>query len=145
MRLSISNDFEVHGISRSHESAAVGEVFKSVQRLMTETGAHYFQPYSRFNENPLNKFHTLKSEWLDATRHLSSLQEIVLHPSYQRIIGMGKVALPMIFDELRKSPSHWFWALSAITMENPVKVEDRGNIHKMCHSWLQWAEDEGFT
>lgn len=88
---------------------------------------------------------TLKSEWLEATRHLASLREMVMHPSYQKIIGMGEVALPMIFDELRKSPQHWFWALSSITMEDPVKPEDRGNLEKMRDSWLQWAKNERIT
>ena len=28
---------------------------------------------------------------------------------------MGKQALPLIFEELRRKPNHWFWALNAIT------------------------------
>jgi hypothetical protein len=41
--------------------------------------------------------------------------DMVTHPAYQQIIGLGKEALPLLFGELRRAPDHWFWALRAIT------------------------------
>lgn len=145
MRLLVATEHSTKSSTKTHESPAVGEASASVKRLANETGQHYFQPYSRLIKNPLNRFLTLKSEWLEATQHLSSIAEIVMHPSYQKIIGMGEVAIPMILDELKKSPQHWFWALSAITMEDPVKPEDRGNLEKMSDAWLKWAKDERYS
>lgn len=41
-------------------------------------------------------------------------------PSCQRIIGMGPVVVPLILEELRREPDHWFWALEMLTEDDPV-------------------------
>ena len=41
-------------------------------------------------------------------------------------------------------PDHWFWALVAITRENPSVPEDRGNILKMARAWLRWGVNRGY-
>lgn len=47
-----------------------------------------------------------------------------MHPAYQQIIGMGEKALPLILRDLRDRPTgHWFWALNAITGEEPTLGE----------------------
>jgi len=86
----------------------------------------------------------LADTWREQTHYLSSVHEIVLHPAYQRIIGTGPAALQFIFRELENSPDHWFWALSAITGEDPVPPEDRGNLRAMASHWLQWARKKGY-
>ncbi len=53
---------------------------------------------------------------------------------------MGKAAVPLILDELRTDPRHWFPALQEITGENPVPLEDRGVVRKMAAAWLEWCE-----
>ena len=63
--------------------------------------------------------------------------------TYQAIIGMGETALPFILDEMRQRDGHWFWALRAITGENPVPPEHRGNVEAMTQDWLQWARQRG--
>jgi hypothetical protein len=85
------------------------------------------------------RFSRLVSEWRGGTRYSSSTTEIAMHPAYQQIIGMGRAALPLIMKELRTKPDHWFWALKAITGVDPVSSEDRGNIKRMAHAWLDWA------
>ena len=72
----------------------------------------------------------------------SSIRDMVLHPSYQRIIGMGADALPFILGRLDEEPDHWFWALEAITGVNPVPEEEQGNIARMTERWLDWAKEE---
>jgi len=57
---------------------------------------------------------------------------------------MGDAALPLIFQELRREPDHWFWALKAITGEDPVAESDRGRLDKMTTAWLKWAEQNGY-
>lgn len=88
----------------------------------------------------IQRFSNLAATWKEDTKFKSSLAEIVLHPSYQQIIGMGISVVPMILHQLREEPDHWFWALRAITGVNPIKVEDKGRIDKMAKSWLNWGE-----
>lgn len=89
-------------------------------------------------------FHHLVDEWKAATALTSSGTELLLHPAYQRIIGMGKDAVRLIVAEMRREPDHWFWALKAITGEDPVAAGDRGKIDRMTASWLKWAEQRGY-
>jgi hypothetical protein len=72
------------------------------------------------------------------------MTKMVMHPKYQRIIGMGPAVLPLLFRELQKNPDHWFWALQAITDEDPTRPEDLGDVPKMAASWLKWAEEKGY-
>ena len=89
------------------------------------------------------RFEQLRDEWKNATLYQSSINEICTHFAYQRIIGMGEVALPFIFNELEKDPDHWFWALSAITCCDPVPDECRGHVGAMAEAWLDWARETG--
>ena len=67
-----------------------------------------------------------------------------MHPAYQQIIGLGERALPLIFQELRREPDHWFWALAAITGKNPVPEEDAGDLEAMANDWLSWGDAQGY-
>jgi hypothetical protein len=67
-----------------------------------------------------------------------------MHPAYQQIIGLGPKAVPLIVRSLRNEPDHWFWALKAITGEDPVAVDDRGDLRRMTESWLAWAAARGY-
>ena len=74
---------------------------------------------------------------------MSSTTEMVMCPSYQRIIGMGEKVVPMILRQLEhegEQPENWFWALRHITGENPVPPEIRGNRRAMAKVWLDWAK-----
>jgi hypothetical protein len=84
----------------------------------------------------------LAHKWREETKFTSSFTELVMHPSYQRIIGVGRAAVPFLLRELQSRPSHWFWALNAITGENPVPYEDRGNLDRMTAAWLDWGRRE---
>jgi hypothetical protein len=86
-----------------------------------------------------NDFNTLAELWHNETGFWSDMGRKAVHPAYQRIIGMGKEALPLIFGEMAKEPGHWFWALRAITGENPVQPEHAGNVKAMTDDWLGWA------
>jgi len=90
-------------------------------------------------------FTLLASEWEESTRYISSMTEMATHPAYQRIIGLGPAALPLIFRELRRNPNHWFWALKAITGEDPVPPATRGDLGAMADAWLQWGTERGFV
>lgn len=88
-------------------------------------------------------FHCLAKQWRDECGVLSSTTEMVMSSAYQRIIGMGPRAVPMILREVdreKDQPDNWFWALRHITGENPVPPEARGNRPAMAAAWLDWAK-----
>jgi hypothetical protein len=90
------------------------------------------------------RFKNLTEQWESDTRHISSVSQIILHPAYQQIIGMGPIALPFILARLTQEAHHWFWALQSITGENPVPPDAVGNMPRMRDVWLKWARDHGF-
>lgn len=85
------------------------------------------------------EFDTLADEWLGDTRYESRVQSMILHPSYQRIIGMGDRALPLILKRMAREPGHWFPALHALTTDRPVPPSDDGDLNAMTRGWLQWG------
>ncbi|MBI4602100.1 MAG: hypothetical protein HY721_09085 [Planctomycetes bacterium] len=89
------------------------------------------------------RFAALTAKWRADTAHLSSASAIAMHPAYQEIIGMGAAALPFILRELERQPDHWFWALHAITREDPVRAVHRGKVAEMAKSWVEWGRDRG--
>jgi len=89
------------------------------------------------------QFHRLAEIVREECAHLSSVREIVLHPAYQQIIGMGPPALPLILRELEHKPEHWFWALRSIAREDPVLPKHRGVVAEMTEDWLKWAHKKG--
>lgn len=100
---------------------------------------HLNTPTSGIDPRVEKEFRHHAEKWNQETAHISSATELVLHPSYQRIIGLGPAVLPLIFQDLVKEPKDWFWALTAITGASPVKPEDAGIMRKMTHAWLQWG------
>jgi hypothetical protein len=89
------------------------------------------------------KFQRLVRKWKKQRGARSSITETVAMPAYQEIIGMGEKAIPLLLAQLRSEgdqPDQWFWALRAITGENPVKPEEQGNFRKMSQAWLKWSE-----
>lgn len=106
---------------------------------------HFVVPVSRRTTNPYIKFETNKVRWKKETKYYSSVEKIAMHPSYQKIIGMGMDVVPFILRDLSKEPNQWFWALKAITDTDPVPVEDRGRVRKMVAAWLKWGRENGIV
>lgn len=93
-----------------------------------------------FPAQPLaHRFHTLAATWRRETALQSSVTTLAMNPAYQQIIGLGERALPLIFQQLRREPDHGFWALQAITGENPVPEDHAGDAEAMAQDWLAWA------
>jgi hypothetical protein len=123
----------------SEENASIGSDSQIIRRHWENLLTDYYKPLSRQWANPAIRFSNLEKEWKESTSMLSSITEIVMHPSYQQIIGMGPTAIPLILLSMRRELSHWFWALCAITGENPVPIEHRGKIKKMTKDWFVWG------
>jgi hypothetical protein len=89
------------------------------------------------------KFRDLRARWKAERGPTSSLTELAMHPAYQQIIGIGPDAVPFLLRELERDPDHWFWALKAITGEDPVPPADRGKLGPMANAWLAWGRNRG--
>jgi hypothetical protein len=87
-------------------------------------------------------FHRLADEWRNETWFISSIKKRISHPAHLKIIGLGRPAIPLIITEMRRSPGHWFWALEAITREDPAPNAE--NMHQLENAWLAWADAHGY-
>ncbi len=76
------------------------------------------------------------NEWEDASKFLSNTVQMALLRPYQRNIDMGPAVVPLILEELRREPDQWFWALEAITDENPITPESAGDVERMAAAWI---------
>jgi hypothetical protein len=114
-----------------------------IQQQLAEVGRHASVPASYRLDSLRERFRTLSQKWRSETQLLSSTTESAMHPAYQEIIGMGAAALPLILEDLRQNSGHWYWALKAISGEDPVVPADRGSIKKMKAAWLRWGKTKG--
>ena len=89
-----------------------------------------------------DEFHRMADQWRKETGMLSVIQQKAIHPAYQRIIGMGKQALPLILRELETKRDHWLWALKAITGEDHGGPEH--GFDQAVTAWLQWGKQSNY-
>ena len=101
-------------------------------------------PSGNLEDRAAARFAELMREWKAEKQFMSSVSQMAMLPSYQRIIGMGSAVLPLIFKELDRQPDHWFWALASITGEDPVPPAHRGKIGMMRQAWLDWGKANGY-
>ncbi|MDE2840876.1 MAG: N-6 DNA methylase [Chloroflexota bacterium] len=102
------------------------------------------QPRLQPTSSTFELFYRLAAEWRES-REPGDTHQMALHMAYQRIIGLGKPAVPFILRELKRNPDHWFWALNAITGEDPVPQNAQGELGRMTEAWLEWGREEGYV
>jgi hypothetical protein len=91
------------------------------------------------------RFKKLVKAWKADTELMSKATQRAMHPAYQKIIGMGEAAVPLILKDLADhGPDDWFWALTAITDENPITAEIAGDMRAMAEAWLKWGRNAGY-
>lgn len=88
------------------------------------------------------EFDSLVKKWKDETFFQSSLGEIFTNEAYQRIMAMGRDALPMILSELQKKPGHWFYALEKIVGHDVASGTE--NFADARSAWLEWGYKNNF-
>jgi hypothetical protein len=92
--------------------------------------------------NPTEEFRWHVQKWKNDTRHLSSLTAMISHPSYRRIMGMGREGLPLLFRELSERPDHWLVALNAMTGVDPIPEDTP--FSEAVKIWLAWGSEKGY-
>ena len=85
------------------------------------------------------QFEALAADWKERSGYLSDARRMAMLEPYQRIIGLGRPAVPLILEELQREPNFWFWALEAITGEDPVPPDANGVVDRMVEAWLEWG------
>jgi hypothetical protein len=89
------------------------------------------------------RFGALAAEWKRDTQFSSDLTEIVLHQAYQKIIGLGPPAVPLILRDLEERPAYWFWALASIVGEDVA--EGAETVTKAAEQWIAWGREREFV
>ena len=128
---------------KRQSSVAITREHRQIIKLLREACEHQDMSLSRRSIE--QQFFELAQSWKSDTLLLSSATDIVTHSAYQRIIGMGEKIVPLILRELQDDPNHWFWALKAITGENPAPPEYAGKIKEIAACWLKWGQERGYT
>lgn len=148
MTITIQNRFKTQDEEEFSdiEDIAVGDESREIYiKSEVDIINHYLLPISRQLVYCIKiKFMKLKFQWEAETAMMSSITEIAMHPSYQQIIGMGPVVVPLILSEIEKKSGHWFWALKSITGEDPVLLNQRGRVKEMTQAWLRWGKEHNY-
>ena len=135
-------------LSLYSEQKIIKDKLKSLEESKTlSSTSKPFRPTkkSSVSDSQLEQtFNKLAKQWKEGTQFASTVREMAMHPAYQYIIGMGPKVLPYILQRLSKEQEHWFWALKAITHEDPVPPASRGNLNKMRDIWLQWGKEKAY-
>lgn len=90
-------------------------------------------------------FVRLAEAWRQQSGYLGFIRKKIAIPEYHRIIGLGRPVVPLLLRELEREPEFWFWALEAITGENPVSesVSASGDIQANADAWVEWGYRHG--
>lgn len=93
----------------------------------------------------VREFQALVQQWKRETAIAGHLSKIVIHPAYQRIMAMGpQDAIPLILQELSRSPGHWFWALHNLVPAGADPAHGTTTIGDATRAWLEWGKREGY-
>jgi hypothetical protein len=112
---------------------------------MSSPSAPSDPPLVRTEASLEERFRRLADEWKEQSRFLSNTAQMAMLKPYQRIIGLGLPAVPLILKELEREPDQWFWALESITEQNPVPPEAGGKVRLMAEAWIDWGKQQGYV
>jgi hypothetical protein len=96
-------------------------------------------------ESTEDRFRRLAARWLAETAHVSSTSDLVAHPAFHEIVGMGPAIIPLLLRGLENRTGPWHRALRRITGADPVSPADQGNLDKATEAWLRWGREQGYS
>ncbi len=88
------------------------------------------------------RFYGLRDQWQKETSHMSMSSQIVAHPAYREIVGMGREVVPWIIEDIKfNGTTFWWTALYEILKKGPhVPDYARGKVRLLNEMWLAWYE-----
>jgi hypothetical protein len=131
-------------IRGAHKATKLDVLVRNYEQYDVIIDGDLAQVRSKPEVNVEQIFQMNAAKWKQDSMFTSSITQIVLHPSYQRIIGLGPAAIPYIIRDLEETGHQWFWALESITGANPIAPEDVGNPDAMTRQWSTWATQHGY-
>lgn len=100
---------------------------------------------NRYQESLEDHFENLKSIWLDEIKLSSNIFITLQHPAHIKIVELGYDVLPLMLKDLKENKNHWFYTLSLISEDNPVKSENLGNMDNMIDDWMEWGASKNLV
>jgi hypothetical protein len=97
--------------------------------------------FRRSDDEVAQEFTRLVREWREATYFEANLTHIVMHMSYQHIVGLGPQVIPLILRDLSETHGQWFWALAAIVGVD--KAAGQTTADGAAEAWLAWGREAG--
>ena len=135
---------DAESINTTNFHNLVAWVIQATSVQQRESWLELWKQLTESRGNETEAFETLARGWKEAHVLSSSASPIASHPDYQEIIAMGEEAIPLILNDLKRTPDHWFVALTEITGEDPVPEQHRGKLAEMAVEWLEWGEENGY-
>jgi len=138
------DDVYAIGSMVARTTLAIETLRQEIYRNLSAFGVpQSYQPIYWYSYDELRRiFDGLRGEWKSETSMSSSTQDISMHAAYQRIIGLGRQAIPLVLRELQMDPDQWFWALEAVSRENPANEDDEFDVR--VQKWINWGRDRGY-
>ena len=91
------------------------------------------------------QFEELKKQWKEKTELNSTIREMASDDNYRGIVRLGTMALPYVFEELKKSDRRrWMLVLHDITGANPVERNHYRNLEEMIEDWIKWGKSSNY-
>lgn len=134
----LSRDNRLRSFVSKWIKGAIGPVARELVRSLSGGEAPHWATASE------ERFRYLVETWKAETGHISNISKKCVHPAYQEIIGMGEGVIPFVLRDLKTTRADWFWALTAITGQNPIPESDEGKVAKMAEAWLLWGRAKGY-
>lgn len=129
-------------VAVSYEASFVRNNIETCHALFVGQSIFVQEMYS---QQLKKRFDFYNSIWKNETIFSSSISEITNNSAYRSIIGLGQEVLPFIIDDLKHNDSHWFYALEALTGQNPIKENHKGVVPLMKEDWIEWAKENNLT
>ncbi len=126
-----------------------GQTLKLPKNIVVKKPQEVFVTFLEDSETAENralaeKFEALYQKWKSETGLYSGGSAIFENENYQKMIRLGKPAVPLMLKKLQKELTMLFPALVKITGENPILEKHIGYPHKMAKDWLKWGKSKGY-
>jgi len=85
------------------------------------------------------QFETYYKQWKAETAFESNGRKIIENTYYQKMINMGKAAIPLILEKYVQANDHWSYASRRITGISLNESTNYGNLEAIRMDWIEWG------